>query len=1004
MKKSLLYALLGFFSSTWLFGNASVFSKSPLLSDSLEIQKRFPSYANPQPNRRNTEADTWADSILATLSLEQKIGQLFMVTTYSNKDENHSLRIERLINEYGIGGLIFIERGDPATQASLTNRYQAYTRVPLLVGFDAEWGLGMRLPSVIDLPKPMTVGAMKDAHLAYLMGVEMAKQCRRVGVHMNFAPSVDVNSNPDNPIIGVRSFGESRENVSEKGIAYVKGMQHNGVIACAKHFPGHGDTREDSHRHLPVIAHGSDRLHNVELYPFRQLIADSVMSIITGHLLVPYYDNKAASISKKLITNLLKEDMGFQGLVVTDALNMRGITKITAPGQLDLEAFLAGNDILLMSENVIEGIRRIKIAIETGQVEMADLEHRVRKVLKAKHFVGLHRSRMVEVMGIHQGLNNADAQQLKKNIFENAITLVKNDHEALPFALTDTTRYVSVAIGANYNNVFQQSIGQYVPGCQYFATASRTDENYLNELLPLIDSTKTVIISLHQTERSQTPRQNFGITATQRNFISRLHARNRVAVVVFGSPYSLKYFTDVPALLCAYENDDAAQKATADILFGQIPAKGELPVSITEKYSFGFGISTDTGTRLSKGTPESVDMNSQKLNEIDRIVQQSIENQVFPGCQVLVARRGKVVFSKNYGAMAYNTPNEKVNDQSVYDLASVTKVAATLQALMLLYDRQQIDLAQKASYYLPELKGTNKENIILQHLLTHQAGLVAYVPFWERTRLLNGFNAAYYRIVKNDTFNLQVADNLWATPAIRDSVWRWVIKTPLAVARKDREGSYPFLYSDLGLMMLQKVIERMAKEPLDSFVMREFYKPLGLKTTGYNPMQRGILKNDIATTEEDRFFRMNRLKGTVQDQQAAMLGGVAGHAGLFSNATDLATLMQMNLQAGLYANKQYLKANTLALFAQRQSPKNHRGLGWDKLPDDKESNYISAKTSANAYGHSGYTGTLVWNDPDRELVFVFLSNRVNPNTSNNKINSLKIRRKVMDLVYEAIQK
>lgn len=976
-------------------GKALLYTKNTrpnVLADSLVTPVKI--LQNAQPS----ESD-WIDSVFNGLSIDQKIGQLFMATTYSNKDEGHSQRIEKLINDYGIGGLIFIEAGNPVTQASMTNRYQALAKIPLLIGFDAEWGLGMRLPLVKDLPKQMTVGAVKDIRLAYRMGEEMAKQCHRVGVHVNFSPVVDVNSNAQNPIIGIRSFGENQQNVALKGMAYARGMQQNGIIACAKHFPGHGDTQTDSHHNLPVIAHGYDRLDAVELYPFRQLIADSVMSIITGHLLMPYYDNKAASISDKIVTKLLRDDLGFQGLIFTDALNMRGITKSTMPGQLDLLALQAGNDVLLMSENVPEAIKRIKEALASGQISQEVIDVHVRKILKAKYFAGLYHRPLIEINNILTDLNNEESKNLKQRIFENAATLVKNEGNILPFA-SDSSQYVSVAVGAVVGNEFQQKLSEFAPFLHY-ATANTSDEAYLNSLLALIDSTQTVVVSLHPSERSQTPRKNFGITKAEQDFITRLNAKTKVTLVVFGMPYSLKYFTEVPALLCAYENDPLMHQTAAQILFGTLPAKGRLPVSITEEFREGTGLDTDIGGRLNIGNPEDVGMSAIKLKAIDNVVNQAISQQVFPGCQVLVARKGQIILKKNYGGLTYNSPQESVQDHTLYDLASVTKVCATLQAVMLLYDQKQLDLNRKLVDYLPELKGTNKEEIVIKDVLLHQAGFVAYIPFWERTRKLNGFKEEFYRKAKNDTFALQVADNLWATPAIRDSVWKWIIKSPL-INKRDKDGAYSFVYSDLGLMSLQKVIERITKQPLDVFVQNQFYKPLNLSRTGYTPLQKGLIAQNIAPTEEDRFFRMAPLRGTVQDQQAAMLGGVSGHAGLFSNASDLAVLMQMNLQMGFYGRKRFFSPSIIPYFAQKQG-RNHRGLGWDKLPNDGESNYISAKVSPSSYGHSGYTGTMVWNDPEKELTFIFLSNRVYPSASNNKINTLKIRRKIQDLVYEAIK-
>lgn len=945
------------------------------------------------PSVKVLQEAAWVDSVFSTLSEDQKIGQLFMVAAYSSGAEMNAQRIERLISEYHLGGIIF-SKGDPVSQANLTNFFQKISKVPLLIGMDAEYGLGMRLRSVKDLPQHMTMGAVSDARLAYQMGVQIAKQCRRLGVHLNFGPVVDVNSNPMNPIIGQRAFGENRENVTRKGIAYMKGMQHTGVIACAKHFPGHGDTQDDSHYSLPVISHGGERLENVELYPFRQLIADSVMSVLVGHLQVPFYDNKPATVSEKIVTRLLKNEMGFQGLVFTDALNMKGITRIIRPGELEVQALQAGNDVLLFSESMIEATRRIKEAIQSGQLSQADIDTKVKKILKAKYFAGLNRWKPIDTQHLQEDLNGIDSELFRHQAYEQAVTLVKNQLNRIPFTHLDTTRFVSVAIGADSDNDFQKTLSNYASFKHY--TIGKSEEQNFSNLLSKLDTAQVVVLSLHQ--MSYSPRRNFGVSRTVQDFVARLQEKTNVVLCVFGSPYALKFFSDVPNVLCAYEDVSAAHTAAAQVLFGALPARGKLPVSAGD-FMVGTGIRTELAGRLAYSFPENVGLSSIKLQKIDQIVSQAITEQAFPGCQVLVARKGKVVYRKNFGRLSYDNLFEPVKDNTVYDLASVTKVAATLQSVMLLSERKLLQITEKASQYLPELKGTNKESLTIQDILLHRAGLVAYVPFWERTVSRTDFKPVFYASARSDAYPLPVADSLYASPVIRDSVWRWVIKSPL-INRRDRDGGYPFVYSDLGLMIMQKVVEKLTNQPLDAFVKQNFYEPLGMNRTAYNPLQHGIPRWEIAPTEHDNAFRERKLRGTVQDQQAAMLGGVSGHAGLFSTANDLAILMQMNLQLGYYGGHRYFMPSTLPSFT--QNDKGHRGLGWDKRPDDGQSSYVSDKVSMSSFGHSGYTGTMVWADPEKELVFVFLSNRVHPSASNNKINTLKVRRRVQEVVYESI--
>jgi beta-N-acetylhexosaminidase len=941
----------------------------------------------------------WVDSVFMSMDVDQKIGQFFMVAINPTHGETHYKYIENLISTNHIGGLIFFQ-GEPYAYATLNNRFQSTTKIPLLIGIDGEWGLAMRVNSTMAFPKQITLGAIQDNSLIYKMGGEIARQCKRLGIHLNFAPVVDINSNPNNPVIGYRSFGELRENVALKSSAYMRGMQNNQLLACAKHFPGHGDTQGDSHFTLPQVSYTAERLKNVELYPFQQLINDSIKTVIVGHLQVPFYDWRPATLSQNIITSLLKNEMGFKGLVITDALNMRGVRHgqgITS-GEVDLQAFIAGNDILLYSENIPEGIRKIKEGIVAGLVQQSEIDARVRKILHAKYWVGLNQFKYIDSNNLYQDLNTSEATQIKQELYNNAITVVKDANNILPFK-ADESKFVSIGLDVPVGNRFQQELSKITP-FQHFASSIKTDEAFFNSVLQSVDSTTTVVLSVHDINKKSANKLEVGYNV--QNFVKRLEQKaQKVVVCVFGNPYSLKYFPEPSALICGYEDDATAYQAMARVLFGEIPAVGKLPVSVENIFKAGDGIMLSTVGKLSTASPESVGMKGVELAAIEPLVQSSIAQKIFPGCQVLVARKGKIVYEKNFGKLSYNANSQPVNVNTVYDLASVTKVTATLQSLMLLYDQKKLNLDEKASHYLPELKGTNKENLIIRDLLWHQAGLVAYIPFWERTRIPLGWKTEFYSAKQSPEYPLEVADGMFARPTIRDSVWRWVIKSPL-MNKKDRDGQYPYVYSDLGLMILHHLIERLTNQPLDVFINKNFYEPLAMNTTGFNPLGR-ISKAQIAPTENDNLFRERLLQGTVQDQTAAMLGGISGHAGLFSSASDLVKLLQMNLNRGKVGDKQFLSEATINLFTTNHSTRSQRVLGWDKLPSDGESNFVSNKVSPSSYGHSGYTGTLVWIDPEKELVFIFLSNRVNPSAANNKINTLKIRRKVMDVVYRALE-
>ncbi|MBC7923634.1 MAG: serine hydrolase [Ferruginibacter sp.] len=950
---------------------------------------------DPSPPERT--ATQWADSVFNRLSEEERIGQLFMVAAYSNGDRTHFRQLDSLIVKQHVGGLVFFQ-GGPVRQAQLTNRYQSLAKVPLLMAMDAEWGLGMRLDSVLSYPRQMTLGAIGDNRYVYDMGAEIARQCRRLGVHVNFAPVVDINSNADNPVIGSRSFGETKEDVATKGIAYMKGLQHHGVLAIGKHFPGHGDTGTDSHFTLPVIRHPKDRLNNLELYPFRQLIADSLMGVLVAHIHVPAFDNRknvATTLSANVVTKLLKEDLGFQGLVFTDALNMRGVSKFHKPGEVDLLALLAGNDVLLMSENVPAAVRIIQRAVAQQRISGEEIARRVKKILRAKFWAGLHQYQPVQLEGLHADLNSARAQRVKHDLYERAVTLVRNQGNLLPFTLLDTTTFASVSIGLDTAGVFQATLDQYASFRHFTVPSKRAGEAVYDQILEKVKGFDAVVVSLHRLNSSDD--RGYGIPSAALDFIAVLQKKTKVVVTVFGSAYSLKHFNQSDFLLCAYEDNSSTQRIVPQVLFGALPARGKLPVSANKLFPAGSGLFTEGLGRLQYDTPESVGMNAEFLAGIDQVIDTAIRSRAMPGCQVLVARRGKVVFQKSYGFLAYDSL-QPVTDQTLYDIASVTKVAGTLQATMFLYDRGLLDLNQTVAFYLPDLKGTNKEGIVMRDLLMHQAGLTPHIPFWQRTRSRNGLSAEYYRSVADSAFSLGVARGLYTRPSVRDSVWKWIVGSPLNFKPK-KATHYSPQYSDLSFLIVQRVVEKLLNQPLDEFLAQQFYEPLGLTLT-YNPLRR-LPADRLAPTEDDRLFRRELLRGTVHDEGAALLGGVAGHAGLFSNAHDLAVLMQMNLQKGYYGGKRYLQPETVPTFIKSYQPGNRRGLGWDR-PDPNGGGYVSDFASRNSFGHSGFTGTLVWVDPDAELVYVFLCNRIHPDASNQRLAKQTVRRRVQDIIYKSV--
>lgn len=950
--------------------------------------------------------EKWVDSVFQTMTAEQKIGQFFMVAAYSNRPENHNQYIDHLIQSNYIGGLIFFQ-GGPYRQAILTNRYQAESKIPLLIGIDGEWGLGMRLDSTMNFPKQMSLGAIRNNELIYRMGAEIGRQCQRMGIQINFAPVSDINSNPSNPVIGVRSFGESKENVALKASAYMRGLQQTHVIATAKHFPGHGNTSTDSHHTLPTVTRTSDQMRDIDLYPFRKLIADSLMGIVTGHLYVPVIDNTtpalAATLSEKIVTELLKKELGFRGLVFTDALNMGGISRSPKAMDVNLRALIAGNDILLYPENVREAMTNMMAAIQQGIISQDFVDAKVKKILRAKYWAGLNQYKPINLVGLAGDLNSPEARQLNLELCEQSVTIADNKDNLLPLSRLDTLRLASVAIGAEPGNVFQKTLSQYAPFQTLSFPEKPVSENDINQILAQVGDANLIVISFHRMSESASRR--FGVTKPSVDLIARLKEQGKkVIVTAFGSPYSLPQFAGADALVCAYQELDDMQRVVPQVLFGGLGAQGTLPISTASGMKVGTGLNLTPEGRLSIGSPESVGMKTTVLNQIDALAQSAVKNHVVPGCEILVARKGKVVYSKNFGALTYAPGAPKVTDETLYDLASLTKVLATLQSVMVLYDRKQIDLSQKAAYYLPELRNTNKQHFTIQDLLFHQSGMVSgYAATWDRTRLPGGgLKASYYSATQDSLHTLQVAPTLWAVPALRDSVWKWVVYSPMS-KKMGESGKPGYLYSDLNFLTLQKIVERVSKQPLDKFVAENIYKPLGLYRLGFTPLQR-LNNPQCAPTEQDTYYRNQLLVGTVHDQMAAVQGGISGHAGLFGNAHDIATLLQMNLQKGLYGEQRILNPMTVPYFTQTLSDRSFRALGWDKPNPEKSSSvYMSQQASPRSFGHTGFTGNVVWVDPDEDLVFVFLSNRVYPSAGNNAINTTKFRQHIHELIYDAIQ-
>lgn len=955
----------------------------------------------------NTAKKRWVDSVYNRLSPDERIGQLFMVAAYSGgKNYNDSL-ISNLLQRHMLGGLIFMQ-GGPARQAILTNKYQQMARVPLLIGMDAEWGLGMRLDSVAGLPRQMMLGATRDSALMYRMGMAIAYQCRRLGVHIDFAPVVDVNNNPANPVINFRSFGEDKTRVARMGIAYMHGLQDNGVIACAKHFPGHGDTDADSHKELPVVKKSLAALDTLELYPFREMIKAGVKSMMVAHLEVPAIETEPhvpTTLSRNTVTGLLREKMGFNGLVFTDALNMQGVAKYFAPGEVDLRAFLAGNDVLLFSQDVPTAIAKIRGAISAGNVTETDLEQHVKKILAAKYDEGLASFKPISTTNIVNDLNQYTAQ-LRRQIAGEAITLVRDSNNVLGKIKVRNSRVAYVGVNATASQVYDGM--QHTLGDLMLSWLPKGSSPYdVTKLLDGMRENDATIVAVHS--MAWYPGNNYGLDAQQMAFIREVQQRKDVMLVVMGNPYFLKDFCDVRSAMVAYDDDTLTQQVMADILLGKTTAKGKLPVTPCTQWLQPAKEAEDTAISLEvpvippapyvltkEYIPENAGVTTPAaMDKLRQFIQRSIVDGAFPGCRILAAKNGKVFFNEAFGYYTYDRV-KPVDLNTMYDVASVTKVLATTLAVMRLYEEHKLDLYKTVGDYLPWTRGTDKAALRINDLLLHQAGLKSWIPFYKETLdSLGNLKTELYRTKEEPGFTTPVAKDLFLRNDYKDTIWNRILASPL-------ENKGHSVYSDLDFYFLAAITEQITKTTLDKYVYDQFYKPLGLKRIMYCPLK----KNDsaaIAPTEYDLSFRHELVHGYVHDQGAAMMGGVAGHAGIFAGANDVAVIFQMLLNYGAYNGKRYFRKETVAKFIAYGSDISRRGLGFDKPNASRyDAGPAGERSSGYSFGHQGFTGTCVWADPATGILFVFLSNRVYPSAENNLINKLSVRTVVQDYIYEAL--
>lgn len=957
----------------------------------------------------------WVDSVFDSMTYDERIGQLFMIIADPKSDNRNMQKLLRYINDIKIGGILF-HKGNPVTQASVTNRLQKASKVPLFISLDGEWGLSMRLSETTRFPKNMMLGAIEDDGLIRKYGEEVARQCQEMGIQINFAPDIDVNSNTDNPVIGLRSFGENPQAVADKGIAYARGLESGGIIAVAKHFPGHGDTNDDSHYTLPVVRHGRERLDKIELAPFKQYIYEGFSGMMTAHLSIPALDNtknRPTSLSPKIVNGLLKKELGFRGLCFTDALAMKGASA-NKKDNPSVMALLAGNDILLAPANPISDFKAVKEALEENILDIKDIEDKCLKILRYKYITGLNNYKAIELQGLEKRLNSPHAAWITARLNAEALTLLKNDNNIVPLKQLDKKSIAVLSIGNDTGNPFQEMLNRY-DSVACFSIGVRSTEAQVRQVYTQLAKYDMIICGVHT------------VRVPESEALRKLAAEKELIYSFFTIPYFCKSYAKsiekAQAVLMAYESTPLAQEYAAQLIFGGIQAKGKLPVTIPDLYIPGTGLFTDK-TRLGYHEAEEVGLNADRLDVIDKIVEEGLEEKAFPGCQVLVAKDGMIVYNKSFGYKddGFDHP---VTEKTVYDIASMSKAAGTLLSVMKTYDDKKFTLNNKISEFIPELKDSNKKDLTIKELLYHQSGLKSSINFYLSAIDKESYSGSLYSKTKNSThpvqfdsrtyvrndfsylpslvspiskpgFTTEVARNLFVHDSFKDTIMQTIKESKLS-----KRGKY--VYSCINFILLKMITEKVSGMVMDKYLETNFFKRLGTRYTFYNPLHY-IDTMQIAPTEKDGFVRRQLLQGYVHDEAAAFQGGVSGNAGLFSTANDIAKISQMLLEQGTYGGERFLSAETTRLFTSSKSPVSRRGLGFDKpLIGNPKISPCGVLAPPSVYGHTGFTGTCFWIDPDNKLIYIFLSNRVFPTRANNKLGTLDIRTRIQDAIYKSIE-
>lgn len=940
------------------------------------------------------DEDRWVDSVFNSLTLEQKVGQLMNLrANQPNKD--FDAKIAEYIDRYNIGGVTFF-RTDAELLLRQTNEWQSMAQTPLMIAIDGEWGLGMRINDGLSYPYQMTLGAITNDSLISEMGRQIAEQCVRIGINVNFAPDIDVNNEPNNPVIGFRSFGEDPDNVARKGAAYALALQNNGVLPSMKHFPGHGNTKTDSHHALPVIKNSLEEIEKIELAPFKYLIDKGVKGAMVGHLYFPALEpvvNRSSSLSKNIVTDLLKNTMNYDGIIFTDGLEMKGAYNGTHQDSVCLQALMAGNDIMILPINVVNSIEIIINAAKKDALVRNRVEESCKKVLRHKYQLGLNEYKAQHPQGLSSDLNQNRYYVLKQRLYNEAVTMLENKKNVLPLKKDSDNKIAVVTFGNDklISNVLKENGIKNTA----FLVGSDISEEEIKRTIKQFKSYDYVIVNVRNT--SSYPSKNYGITPSMVSFIDKVTKSNKLILNLFGSPYALDKLSlnkKASAILVGYEDNQMVANAIIDVMLGRMSPKGKLPVSL-KMYQCGAGLEFDAF--LSPETLPVSLIDNEYTRKIDSIVIDAINQKAFPGCQIMALKDGKIIYDKNYGKYTYEG-EQVVHSESVYDIASLTKLFATSFALMKLYDEGKIDLNSTLGDYFPFLNQSDKGEIKLIEFLAHQSGMTPWIPIYKITCKDNRPDMKYYREVIDEEHTVRVAQNLYISEDFRNLIYDTIMKSEL------KEKKYK--YSDLGFYFVPEIVEAITNQSFESYLDENFFEPLNLNHISFKPLNKFDVAN-IVPTEYDKYFRNQLILGDVHDQTAALMGGVSGHAGLFSNARDLAVMLQLLLNGGFANGTQFISEETISYFtsAPFAENENRRGIGFDKPELDPDAKYYtpSKQSSMESYGHSGFTGTFAWADPSNNLIVIFLSNRVYPTSDNNKLSKLNLRTEIHDLFYEAVK-